>query len=63
MSFNTLICFAAALVTAVVAVVVLWRDPRAHVHRILAVGLAVCALEAGLIGLGFEATSASAFLR
>ena len=63
MSFNTLICFAAALVTAVIAIVVLRRDPRAFVHRMLAIGLAVCALEVGLIGLGFEATSASAFMR
>jgi putative PEP-CTERM system histidine kinase len=62
MSFSTLICYVAALLTAVIAIVVLYRDPRAFVHRIFAVGLAVCALEAGLIGLAFDATSASAFM-
>ncbi len=63
MSFNSIICYAAALLTAVIAIAVLYRDPRAFVHRILAIGLAACALEAGLIGLGFEATSAAAFMQ
>ena len=63
MSFNSIICYAAVLLTAVIAIAVLYRDPRAFVHRILAIGLAACALEVGLIGLGFEATSAAAFLQ
>jgi len=62
MPLNSIICYAAALLTAVIAIVVLYRDPRAFVHRICAIGLAVCALEVGLIGLGFEATSASALI-
>jgi hypothetical protein len=63
MSFNSIICYAAVLLTVVIAIAVLYRDPRAFVHRILAIGLAVCALEVGLIGLGFEAASVSAFIQ
>ena len=63
MSFSSIICYTAALVTAIIAIAVLYRDPRAFVHRILAIGLALCALEAGLIGLGLEATSASEFIQ
>ena len=63
MGLNTIICFVAAAGTAALALFVLYRDPRAFVHRLLAVGLALFALEAGLTGLGLEATSASAFMR
>src|SRR5271157_223741 len=63
MPLNSIICYAAALLTAVIAIVVLYRDPGAFVHRTLAVGLAACALEAGMTGLCFQATSASAFMQ
>ncbi|MGD0237806.1 MAG: XrtA/PEP-CTERM system histidine kinase PrsK [Syntrophorhabdales bacterium] len=63
MPLNSIICYAAALLTAIIAIVVLYRDPGAFVHRTLAIGLAACALEAGMTGLGFQATSASAFMQ
>ena len=63
MPFNSIICYAAALVTSVIAIMVLYHDPRALVHRIFAIGLAACAFEAGLVGLGLDATSASEFIR
>jgi hypothetical protein len=39
MPLNSIICYAAALLTAVIAIVVLYRDPRAFVHRIHYVNL------------------------
>ena len=63
MSFQSVLCYASALMTAGVAIFVLDRGPRIFVHRILAVGLAACALEAGLMGLVFDAHSPSEFIQ
>jgi len=60
--FNIYISYIAAIVTAGVAAVALWRDPRSFVHRVFAVGMVLFALEAGLTGLVFQAPSLEAFL-
>ncbi len=62
MNFNVWISFVAAAVTAGIAVMALWRDPRSFVHRVFAVGMALFALEAGLSGLAYQAPSADEFL-
>ena len=38
MNFNVWISFVAATVTAGIAVLALWRDPRSFVHRVFAAG-------------------------
>ena len=63
MPYNSIICYVAALLTSVIAIVVLYHDPRAFVHRIFAIGLAACAFESGLVGLALDATSAAEFMR
>ncbi len=63
MSFETVICFAAALLTAGVALFVLYLDPRVFVHRVLAAALVACAVEAVITGFGLDARTLSAFMR
>ena len=53
MNFNVWISFVAATVTAGIAVMALWRDPRSFVHRVFAAGMVLFALEAGLSGLAY----------
>ena len=62
MSFSVWISLVAATVTAGIAVLALWRDPRSFVHRVFAVGMALFALEAGLAGLVYQAPSLEDFL-
>ena len=62
MNFSVWISFVAATVTAGIAVLALWRDPRSFVHRVFAGGMALFALEAGLSGLAYLGPSADEFL-
>lgn len=62
MNFSVWISFVAATVTAGIAVLALWRDPRSFVHRVFAGGMALFALEAGLSGLTYLGPSADEFL-
>ena len=62
MNFNLWISLVAATVTAGIAVLALWRDPRSFVHRVFAAGMALFALEAGLSGLAYLGPSADEFL-
>ena len=56
------IAVAAAAVTGGVAVVALWKDPRAFVHRVFCVGLLLFALDAGLAAYSYMADAESPFL-
>lgn len=62
MNFSVWISFVAATVTAGIAVLALWRDPRSFVHRVFAGGMALFAFEAGLSGLTYLGPSADEFL-
>jgi putative PEP-CTERM system histidine kinase len=62
MHINTWISLVAATVTAGIAVLALWRDPRSFVHRIFAAGMVLFALETGLGGLAYLGQSADEFL-
>ncbi|MFH1083015.1 MAG: ATP-binding protein [Pseudomonadota bacterium] len=62
MTFSVGIAYVAAGVTAGVAAVALWRDPRSFVHRVFAVGMVLFAIDAGLAGLVFQALSPDTFL-
>lgn len=62
MNFSVWISFVAVTVTAGIAVLALWRDPRSFVHRVFAGGMALFALEAGLSGLAYLGPSADEFL-
>jgi putative PEP-CTERM system histidine kinase len=62
MNFNLWISLVAATVTAGIAVLALWRDPRSFVHRVFAAGMALFAIEAGLSGLAYLGPSADEFL-
>ena len=53
MDINTFISYLAAVVSAGMAVWVLYRDPWSFVHRVFAGGMAVLAAEAALTGLMF----------
>ncbi len=55
MNFNTGISFVAALMTAGIAVMALWRDPRSFVHRVFAAGMVLLALDAGLTAFVYQA--------
>jgi putative PEP-CTERM system histidine kinase len=59
MNFSTTLSFIAAILSLALAVFVFLRDRHSFVHRLFAVGLMAFALEAGLSGLSFRATSAS----
>ena len=62
MNFSLGIAYAAAVVTAGIAAVVLYRDPRSFVHRIFAIGMGFFAIEAALVGLSFQSPSLEAFM-
>jgi len=62
MSFSAGLAYVAAAVTAVVAIIGLYRDPRSFVHRVFTVGMALFALTACLTGFAYQATSIDTFL-
>jgi putative PEP-CTERM system histidine kinase len=62
MNFSVEIAYGAAVVTAIVAAIALYRDPRSFVHRIFSAGLLLLALEAGLTGFAYQAPSIDSFL-
>jgi putative PEP-CTERM system histidine kinase len=62
MNFSVGIAFLAAVMTAGIAVMALWRDPRSFVHQVFALGMVLFALEAGLTGLAYGAASPEGFL-
>ena len=62
MNFSVLLAYAAAVVTAGLAVFVASRDPKNPVSRIFAAGMALLALEATLSALALEAPTAGEFL-
>lgn len=62
MNFNVWISFVAATVTAGIAFLALWRDPRSFVHRVFAAGMALFALAAGFSGLAYLGPTADQFL-
>jgi putative PEP-CTERM system histidine kinase len=62
MNFSAELSYIAALVTAGVAVLALYRDPRSFVHRIFAIGMGFFAIEAALVGFSFQSPSLEAFM-
>lgn len=62
MNFSAWIAVVVALVTAGIAVMSLWRDPRSFVHRVFALGMVMFALEVGLMGLAYRAPSPGGFI-
>jgi len=62
MNFSVLLAYAAAVVTAGLAVFVASRDPKNPVSRIFAAGMALLALEATLSALALQANTAGDFL-
>lgn len=62
MNFSLGIAYAAAVVTAGVAALALYRDPRSFVHRIFAIGMGLFAIEAALVGFSFQSPSLEAFM-
>jgi putative PEP-CTERM system histidine kinase len=61
MSVSAGFLFVVAIVTAGIAALVFYRDPRSFIHRIFAGGMILFALNAGLSGLAHQATSLDAF--
>ncbi len=57
-----LLAYVAAGMTAWVAAVALWRDPRSFVHRVFATAMALLAVEAALAGLASRQLSPDEFL-
>jgi putative PEP-CTERM system histidine kinase len=57
-----ILAYAAAAVTAGIAAVALWRDSRSFSHRVFASGMALLAIEAGLMGLAFRSPTLDSFL-
>jgi len=60
--FNIYISYIAAIVTAGIAVMALYRDPRSFVHRVFAAGMILFAIDAGLTGFVSQASSFDNFL-
>jgi putative PEP-CTERM system histidine kinase len=56
------LAYAAAAMTAAIAVLPLWRDPRSFVHRVFALGLLLFAFEAAVLGFLFQSVSFDDFL-
>jgi putative PEP-CTERM system histidine kinase len=50
MNFSSILSISAIIATLSVIFIVLWRDPNSFTHRVLALGLALLAIETGLIG-------------
>jgi putative PEP-CTERM system histidine kinase len=57
MPFSLILSYSAVIVTGAAAVTVIWRGPKAFVHRTLAAGLALFSLEALFVALTFQAAS------
>ena len=62
MNFIIWASYATAAVTAGIAALALWRDRGAFVNRAFALGMALFAVEAGLTGLLYHASSLDSFL-
>ena len=63
MSFNTILSFTAALLSGILALLVLYRDRRSFIHRTFAAGMITLALEAVLTGLSIQAQLAETVIR
>ncbi len=57
MNFSAILAYSAALVSLGIGLFVLYRDPRALVHRLFAAGMLLLALEAVFTGFAFQAGS------
>lgn len=62
MIFSVWFSYTVAVVTAGIAVMTLYRDPRSFVHRVFAAGMGLLALNAGMSGFVYQATSIDKFL-
>jgi putative PEP-CTERM system histidine kinase len=62
MNFSVGISYIAAIVTAGVAAVALYRDPRSFAHRVFAAGMILFAIDAGLTGFASQSLSFEDFL-
>ncbi|HYA13949.1 MAG TPA: histidine kinase N-terminal 7TM domain-containing protein, partial [Syntrophales bacterium] len=62
MTFGTWFSYIVTIITAGIAALAFYRDPRSFVHRIFAVGMVVFALDAGLHGLAYQSSSLATFL-
>jgi putative PEP-CTERM system histidine kinase len=63
MSFNTILSFAAALLSGILAIFVLYRDRRSFIHWTFAAGMVSLALEAVLTGVSVQAQLAETVIR
>jgi putative PEP-CTERM system histidine kinase len=61
MNFSAGFSYLVAVVTAGIAVIALYRDPRSFVHRVFTIGMVLFALDAGLSGLAYQAPSNDTF--
>ncbi|MEN6319743.1 MAG: XrtA/PEP-CTERM system histidine kinase PrsK [Syntrophaceae bacterium] len=61
MNFSVGLSYIAAIVTAGIALVALYRDPHSFVHRLFAAALSFFALEAWLSGLVYQSPSTDTF--
>jgi putative PEP-CTERM system histidine kinase len=62
LSFNLIISFCAAFLSALLAAFILYRDPHPLVHKIFAAGMAVLGAEAAFSGLSLETQDYSAMV-
>ncbi|RPH47784.1 MAG: PEP-CTERM system histidine kinase PrsK [Desulfobacteraceae bacterium] len=62
MTFSVWLSFIAAIVTAGIAVMALYRDPRSFAHRVFAAGMILFAIDAVLTGFTSQSTSFDDFL-
>ncbi len=62
MTFNVGLSYLAAIVTAGIAVMALYRDPRSFVHRVFAAGMILFAIDAGLTGFVSQSPSSDIFM-
>jgi len=62
MNFSVWFSYIVAVTTAAIAAMALYRDPLSFVQRVLAAGMGFLALEAGLSGFVYQATSVDKFL-
>jgi len=60
--FNIFLSYIAAVVTAGIAVLALWRDPRSFIHRVFGAGIILCSIDAVLTGFIFQSLSIDNFL-
>jgi putative PEP-CTERM system histidine kinase len=62
LSFNLIISFCAAFLSALIAAFILYRDPHPLVHKIFAAGMTVLGVEAALSGLSLGERDISAMV-